>query len=229
MQTQKSSKKRHMKKILKTVINAMLTFNPLRTWTQTKRQEKELIEWENNGRPSPPPHIIKQRLIRNHAETYGLTSLIETGTYYGDMVEAMKGHFYKIYSIELSKDLYRNAKKRFCRDKNVNIIHGDSGIELGKLVKGLTEPTLFWLDGHYSAGVTARGDKDTPIYEELTHIFKARLSKYVIIIDDARCFGSDPAYPSLKELSDFIRTNNPESNIEVIDDSIIVTQSEGKV
>jgi hypothetical protein len=146
--------------------------------------------------------------------------LIETGTYYGDMVEAMKNDFNRIYSIELSNELYENAKRRFAGDDRIMIIHGDSGIELGKLITDLDQPALFWLDGHYSAGVTAKGDKDTPIFEELTHIFGSRQIGHVIIIDDARCFGTDPAYPSFDELSGFIKANGPDVKIEVENDGI---------
>jgi len=139
------------------------------------------------------------------------------------MVEAMKYCFDYIYSIELSKELYENAKKRFDGDRRVEIIHGDSGVELGKLLDRIDQPALFWLDGHYSAGVTARGYKDTPIYEELTHIFNTQNSEHVVIIDDARNFGNDPAYPTIKELSDFIKTKKPDAKIEVEYDSIRIT------
>ncbi len=214
-----------MKQLLKEIIKTTPLYTPLRNWVISKRQKKELIEWVKQGRPVPPPHIVKQRTIRSFAEKYELKILIETGTYNGDMVEAMKGYFNQIYSIELSEDLYEEAKNRFDGMENVRIIHGDSGVELGKLAGMIEEPALFWLDGHYSAGVGARGDKDTPIYEELTHIFNANHNKNVIIIDDARCFGNNPAYPSIKELSDFIETNRPDTNIEVKGDSIRITPS----
>lgn len=181
---------------------------------------RELEDWERRGRPVPPPHIVKQLTIRHFANRFGTKVLIETGTYYGDMVEAMKHYFNRIYSIELSNDLYDKAKRRFAGDDRIMIIQGDSGIELGKLIANLDEPALFWLDGHYSAGVTARGVKDTPIYEELTHIFSSPLKEHVIIIDDARCFGGDPAYPSIDELCKFIRPNYPNAKIAVENDSI---------
>ena len=57
--------------------------------------------------------------------------------------------------------------------KNVELLHGDSGTELGNVMNKINQPALFWLDGHYSAGVTAKGDKDTPIYEELVCILNA--------------------------------------------------------
>ena len=173
--------------------------------------------------PVPPPHIIKQRVLRRYAEEYSLKILVETGTYYGEMVEAMKNYFYRIYSIELSEQLFDDVKKRFKSAKHIELIHGDSGKELKNVIKKINKPALFWLDGHYSAGVTARGEKDTPIYEELHCILNAKNLGHVIIIDDARCFGTDPAYPSLEELKEFIRSKNPNVKIAVQDDSIRVT------
>lgn len=186
----------------------------------TIEQRWELNEWVRRGRPAPPPHIVKQLTIREFAEKREVRVLIETGTYYGDMVEAMKDYFSRIYSIELSRELYEKAKQRFAGDDKVKIIHGDSGIELGKLIASLDQAAVFWLDGHYSEGVTARGDKDTPIYEELTHIFNSPQKGHVIIIDDARLFGTDPAYPSIDELSRFAKAKNPNVTIEVENDSI---------
>lgn len=187
---------------------------------EARKIQKELADWERHGRPAPPPHMVKERTIRDYAEKSGVRILIETGTYYGEMVEAMKPYFDQIFSIELSKELYENAKKKFAGDERIEIIHGDSGIELGKLLGRIDDPALFWLDGHYSAGVTARGEKDTPIYEELTHIFNSKQRGHVVIIDDARCFGADPAYPSIEELCDFIRSRRPDANIGIENDSI---------
>lgn len=210
-----------MNQLLKKVIKAM----SLPTLINEKRRKNKLIEWGKNGRPVPPPHAVKQQVIIDFSNKFELNTLVETGTYQGDMVRAMKDYFSQIYSIELSEELYKKAKIKFSRTDNVKIIHGDSGIELGKLLNTIKPPTLFWLDGHYSAGVTAKGDKNTPVYEELTHIFNADLKKYVVIIDDARLFGKDADYPSINELRDFVKTHRPNFNIEVKDDSIRITPS----
>jgi hypothetical protein len=85
------------------------------------------------------------------------------------------------------------------------------------------QPALFWLDGHYSAGNTAKGDKETPIYEELQYILNARDRGHVIVIDDARCFGTDPAYPSMEALNEVIRSKRMDVDILVKDDSIRIT------
>src|SRR5690606_36175019 len=135
-------------------------------------------------------------------------------------VEAMKRHFDRIYSIELSRDLYERARIRFRRDPNVELLHGDSGTMLEAILTRLQGPALFWLDGHYSAGETARGDKDTPIIEELTHIFNSGEKHHVLIIDDARCFGRDAGYPTLKELKAFVRSRWPNAAFSVDKDSI---------
>lgn len=212
--------KQYMKQQLKDFLKKLPFYPFLRSWFISKRHVREFFEWEKNGRPDPPPHIFKQQLIKDIAAQYGLKVFVETGTYYGDMVNAVKNHFSKIYSIELSKEIFERAKKRFRGDEKIQIIHGDSGIVLCNLVSIIDQPTLFFLDGHYSAGETVRGEKDTPIYEELKYIFNGRLSNYVIIIDDARCFGSDPAYPRIEELTDFIKIKNRNTIIEVKNDCI---------
>ncbi|MBC2744401.1 MAG: hypothetical protein HGJ93_15505 [Desulfosarcina sp.] len=212
-----------MKQLLKQIIKKIPLYYPLHNWEVKRRQVKELVEWERKGKPLPPPHIVKQRTLQTYAKRFGLKILVETGTYCGDMVEAMKDSFDRIYSIELSKELYENAKGRFKGIKYIELIHGDSGLELRKIINKLNQPALFWLDSHYSAGVTARGDKDTPIYEEMEHILNVPDREHVVIIDDARLFGTDPAYPSMGELSDFIRSKRPDTDIVVQDDSIRIT------
>lgn len=183
----------------------------------------EFAKWERKGKPMPPPHIYKQRVLREYAKRYGIKVFVETGTYYGDMVEAMKTDFDRIYSIEISKDLYEQARMRFKRVEYIEILQGDSGIEIGKLMEKINHRTIFWLDGHYSGGETARGEKDTPIFEELRHILNASDKGHVIIVDDAQCFGTDPSYPSIKELSEFIQSQRSNLDITVRDDIIRIT------
>jgi hypothetical protein len=212
-----------MKALIRVLLKSLGLLAPLEKWILQRQLKQDVVEWERNGRPAPPPHLIKQRAIRHYAEQFGLQTLVETGTYLGDMVEAMKHVFQKIYSIELSQELYEKAQQRFAGQGSIHLIQGDSGVELGKLMDQIDQPTLFWLDGHYSAGITAKGEKDTPIYEELSHVFGLPQKGHVILIDDARCFGKDPAYPSLEEMTEFIRSKRPDAGIEVKDDSIRIT------
>jgi hypothetical protein len=209
-----------MRNLVKQIIEKTILYHPLRNWVIRIRDRRELVKWHKNGCPIPPPHIVKQQTLITYAMKYGLRILVETGTYYGDMVQAMKGYFDQVYSIELSEELYGKAKKRFNRSKNIKLICGDSAIELLNITEHLNQPALFWLDGHYSAGETVKGDKNTPIYEELSHILSGPDKGHVIIIDDARCFGKELDYPSLQALMDFIRSKRSNLDIVVQDDSI---------
>ncbi|MBU0571100.1 MAG: hypothetical protein KJ995_08305 [Candidatus Omnitrophica bacterium] len=210
-------------RLMKQIIKKMPLYYFLHNWVTKRKYAKELIEWERKGKPVPPPHIVKQQTLQTYAMRYGLKILVETGTFYGDMVEAMKGVFDRLYTIEIDEELYEKAKKRFKGVRHIELIHGDSGVELMNLMNKINEPALFWLDGHYSGGVTAKGEKDTPIYEELRHILNAPDRGHVIIIDDARCFGADPVYPSIEKLKDFIKSKRPNLEIIIQDDNIRIT------
>jgi hypothetical protein len=180
-------------------------------------------QWELDGRPNPPPHLMKQSVLKEYAERYSLQTLVETGTYIGDMVYAMRPYFEQIYSIELSRELYEESRIRFRSAANVRLIKGDSVTALRHLMNALTRPSLFWLDGHYSGGSTARGTSDTPIYEELSQILSFDEHQNVIIIDDARCFGTDPCYPHLEDLERFVFERRSDLSISVQNDSIRLT------
>lgn len=212
-----------MSQIIKNLVKRTPLYHPLRNFIIKIMQPRLLKAWEASGRLAPPPAIVKHRAIRTYAEQFGLKVFIETGTYYGDTVEAVKTLFEKIYSIELSRDLHERAKKRFRSDRNVHLVWGDSGECIGEIMKKINQPSLFWLDGHYSGGETARGKGDTPIYMELGHILRAPDLGHVILIDDAHCFGNDPGYPSLDELKSFIRALRGDVEISVQNDSIRIT------
>jgi predicted O-methyltransferase YrrM len=212
-----------MKELLKRIIRSTPIYFPLRNWLSKRWQLKELEKWDNKTRPVPPPHVIKQRVLSGYAEVYNLRILVETGTFFGDMVEAMKDLFDRIYSIELSQLYFQNAKKRFRSANHIEILQGDSGKVLGDIMKKIDRPALFWLDGHYSVGFTAKGDKETPIFEELHHILNAQDLGHVIIIDDARAFGMGGDYPSIEELQEFIFSRRKNVKITVRDDSIRIT------
>ncbi len=212
-----------MSQSFKNLIKRTPLYRPARNIVNRMLQKRQLKSWEANGRPAPPPAPVKHRAMRAYAEQFGLKVFVESGTYYGDTVEAVKPWFERVYSIELSRDLYEGAKKRFRSDRNVHLICGDSGEHIGALVKDIHQPALFWLDGHYSGGETAKGESDTPIYKELEHILSAPDLGHVILIDDAHCFGTLPDYPSIEDLMRFVHRFRPETEIQVEDDSIRIT------
>lgn len=189
-------------------------------WELINYEKKIFDKWQESGCSIPPPHLIKQMTISEYHQKYKYLILIETGTYMGDMVEAQKTKFKKIISIELGVDLFHKATKRFKNDKNVKIVQGDSGKVLPKILLEINEPVIFWLDGHYSAGITAKGDKECPIFEELDAIFKNNELHHIILIDDAREFIGKGDYPTIEELTEYVKSKNKNYNVEVKHDII---------
>ncbi len=179
-------------------------------------------KWEKEGKPVPPPHVLKQTTIISFQKQFGINLLVETGTYLGDMIAALKNHFTKLISIELSQELYQAALKRFKKDKHVTLVHGDSGVALQDLVTKINEPAIFWLDGHYSGGITAMGKTVCPIFDELTAIFKSEYH-HILLIDDARLFDGTNDYPTLEQLISFIKSKKSNSKVTVMNDIIRVT------
>ena len=175
--------------------------------------------------PQPADHVLKQQVIIDLATKYGTRTFVESGTYMGDMVEAMKSRFDVLYSIELDDALFESATDRFQADGNVKILHGDSGEKLAEIMPQLSGPTLFWLDGHYSGGVTALGTEATPIYAELRHILSYPDIGHVILIDDARLFGTDLSYPKVEEVAETVLGLRPSLEIDVQNDAIRIMPS----
>jgi len=182
--------------------------------------KKGMREWKKNGCPLPPPNFVKHLTITQYQKKYNCSTLVETGTFMGDMVEAQRMKFKKVISIELSVELFEKARERFKKINNVAIIQGDSGKELPKIIEELDGPAMFWLDGHYSGGITAKGDKESPIFEELNAIFNGKQFNHILIIDDARCFNGEGDYPNVEKLTDYIRSKNDRYQVEVKNDII---------
>lgn len=172
------------------------------------------------GSPVPPPHIIKLRWLRRFQKSYSLETLVETGTYKGTTVDAMLNQFQQIYSIELDYELWKRAHDRFLQYPHVHVVQGDSGEVLPTILASIFDRCLFWLDGHFSGGETARRAKDTPIVGELAAIRSHHREDHVILIDDARYFNGMNDYPTLDSVFSMLKEINPDYVIRVVDDMI---------
>lgn len=188
---------------------------------QRRAKERELIRaWRRSGSPVPPPHLYKQKLLTSYASRYRLSTLVETGTYLGDMVFSLRKRFKTIISIELSSELCVRAQQRLREFPHVSIIEGDSSEVLPDILDGLKVPTLFWLDGHYSAGNTALGERETPVSAEMEAILNHPVPGHVVLIDDARNFDGTHDYPTLSSLRDYVHGAYPKADFSVKDDVI---------
>jgi len=144
-------------------------------------------------------------------EKYPNDFFVETGTHNGGGVQnALDAGFQYVRNIELAPHHCSNSKKRFKKNKNVQIHLGDSSCMLGEIIKDIDRPITFWLDGHYSAGDTAQGLTNSPILLELDQIATHPIKTHTILIDDVRCFGTwDFDYVTLDEVVAKILEINP--------------------
>ncbi len=178
-----------------------------------------------------PPYEEKREIILAYKKQFGLNIFIETGTFFGETIEQFKNDFWQLISFELSKELAERASKKFIDQQNVIIVNGDSGKLLQVYLPEISEPCLFWLDGHYSSEffvggeyiVTAKGEKATPIIEELSTILSHKVNGHVVLIDDARCFTGKDDYPTIKALRKIVRKSGKDLSVKVKRDIIRIT------
>ena len=178
----------------------------------------EKRDWVARQFASPSPSYIKRQvLLRNGIPG---AAWIETGTYLGDTTLILANYSKRVISIEPDEELYRRAINRFASFHNVEIINGLSEEVFPQLLPQLHEEINFWLDGHFSGGITHRGPKKTPIVDELRciEINLSNFSRIVVLVDDVRCFNpvrpEYRGYPPLDVLVDWARKNNLTWHIE---------------
>lgn len=142
----------------------------------------------------------------------GYRVFVETGTYHGDGVKAaLAAGFQEVHSIELADLHFQNAKRVFANEPRVHLWFGDSSRVIGSVIKSISDPILFWLDGHHSCGDTAKGEKWSPLMDELKVIAEHPVKTHTILVDDMRCWNRDnPEFRFGKEdIEAAIRAINP--------------------
>lgn len=179
-------------------------------WTEAR--------WRRAGRPAPAPPQVKRRTLVEAARRHGLRTFVETGTYHGDTVAALVGHFDELHSVELFEPLYEAALARFHGEPRVHLHQGNSGELLPRILRSLDGPALLWLDAHYSGPGTGACGADPP-RDELAAVFAAP-HPHVIYIDDAQTFVGTREYPAVDELEGMVREHRPGWTCRVLDDII---------
>ena len=157
----------------------------------------------------------KRDLLIETAKAHGLHTLVESGTYTGDTIAALLPHMDKIISIELSPEHHKNAVERFHTSK-VHLVFGDSGALMPNLLKTFEGPALFWLDAHLSGVDSVGSHADNPLRRELQAIFENPAPESVVLIDDARFFGTS-GWCSLDEIKLIV---GPTWQVTLIDDVV---------
>ncbi len=164
---------------------------------------------------------------------------IETGTFEGDTTQKAEKYFMKIETIELDKKLAEKARKRFKNNTKIKVHQGDTIKVLPTILKSLQkEKAVIFLDAHFSMGVTAKGDTNTPILTELDIIKKSGITNAILIIDDIRMFYHPlscekdsffEGYPTLNEIVATIISINPDYRCAVVYDVLIAFPAQEKI
>ena len=179
-------------------------------------------------RLGPPTDLILQ--LKNE---YKIDTFVETGTYKGNTAVWAAEHFANIFTVEFSKNIYKQTKERLDKLQNVRFIYGNSKNILKNIIPELTSPAFFWLDSHWSGGETWGQDEECPLLDEIAEINKSDFSHY-IFIDDARLFLSPPPFPhnyehwpTIVEVLASLQAKNP-YYIVVIEDVVIAVPKDAK-
>jgi hypothetical protein len=166
----------------------------------------------------------------------GLTEAVETGTYLGDTTRILRSLVPRVWTIELSDCLFRDAQQRLADLDDIEFICGDSAQMLKTIVPELRSPALFWLDAHFMAGgIGAGGEAQCPIIDEIATIDSSSVGEgSVLLIDDADLFlgGPPPAYrrsdfPSFVEIVDALRLRH-DRLVTVVHDVIVAVPPWGQ-
>ncbi len=64
----------------------------------------------------------------------------------------------------------KEPNKDLSKMSHITLYQGDSGVLLPEIISEVSEPVLFWLDGHYSGEGTGKAVLETPIIEEVNVI-----------------------------------------------------------
>lgn len=169
--------------------------------------------WKLRGEPQRTPHLVKQRAVQAYAEKFGLRTLVETGTYYGEMVAAMKDSVDAIHSVEFDPALAALAQQKFARWPHIHIYPGDSQKMIEDVVSQLTSPALFWLDAGYYGWAGAVGDRDR-LVNELRAILRAPHT-HVVLMDDAHGLSGRNGAPTLEQLQTVLAPELRGRHVEV--------------
>jgi hypothetical protein len=166
------------------------------------------------------PHFVhKSLLAAKIGLDAGATSFVETGTYVGMSLYKISGLFEELWSVEADPFLHSAAEALF-KYRNVENIHlscGDSRVFLEELPDRAFESGIFFLDAHYSTGITSRRFGSCPVIDELETIFR-RASRAVVVVDDLRTMRGRGGYPDIPTLLNSIPAN---FKVEIMLDQLV--------
>jgi hypothetical protein len=203
-------------------IRKLVGDTPLYSALKTLGHYPDYWYWLLRGKPARSPHLVKQRTVLEYSRKYHLRTVIESGTYYGEMVAAMRPHFDRIISIEQNAALAARAQMKFARYPHITILEGDSQKVLPNAISRISEPALFWLDAGYYGWAGAQGDQRR-LGVELDAILRHPAKGHVILMDDASGLNGLNGAPTIYDVRAQIESEFPGRKTEVALDILRIT------
>jgi hypothetical protein len=171
-----------------------------------------------------PPH----ELVLALRDAYRATTFFETGTYEAHTTRWAARCFTSVITVEASPELHAAAKAYGSHLANVEFIRGDSRTVIRSRIANLPRPAIFWLDAHWSGGLTHGEADECPLIGELAELCDSGRDDF-ILIDDARLFLAPPPpphrseqWPSIDVILQTLQGGRRPTIAAIIDDVIVV-------
>jgi hypothetical protein len=183
-------------------------------------------EYPTQGIFVQPKKIEKILLAAAIGLNFRKTIFVELGTYLGHSVRKITNLFEKTYTVEASQTIYMAATRLF--EFTFTPITARLGSSLS-LLKQLTveegNKSIFFLDAHYSTGITSKEYGVCPLFEELDVIL-SKFPESICVIDDMRTMNGLGGYPTFEKILEYLP-----GNLEVVlmhDQMILNLNSQGR-
>jgi len=131
-------------------------------------------------------------LIRALAVRFSVRQFVETGTLEGHTAALAATIVHVVHTIEISPVMHKKAIPECRNNPRLHRHLGNSVDIIPAILPQLSGPTLWYLDGHWSA-IGAKLGPECPVLEELALL--ADRPADVIVVDDARLFIAPPGPP----------------------------------
>jgi hypothetical protein len=176
------------------------------------------------GLVGAPADRAKRRFLLRLFSERNHELFVESGTFLGGTVEYLLPHARRIVSVEIEPHLYEAAQRRFSTSPSVELMLGDALEEIPRMLAGVAEPPLVYLDGHFTGGVNKEpGRFVEPALGILEKLAGLGLPPgTTIVVDDLRLFGRGDGFPGLDELTFAARSAFPEAAIYAGIDCLVI-------
>jgi hypothetical protein len=169
------------------------------------------LSWIMSGlKIEKTPNWRKRKVLKEILSSKMIKTFVETGTYLGLTSKVASRIVLHVYTIELSKILFTSNLKKYSNYKNISFMYGQSEHELQKVLNmDLSFPICFFLDAHFSEGLTQKSNRESALELEVKSILNfVRDFPTVVIIDDFVALNGTNGYLSLDDVISQLGNHN---------------------